>query len=49
MTEKELRKLVQVKLAEANLSKYTTNIVDIISEAYMKGLNDGFEIASKMK
>ena len=49
MTEEEFRKLVQDKLKEANLSQYTTSCTDIILEAYNKGFNDGFEIATKIK
>lgn len=49
MTEEELRKLVQDKLKEANLSQYTTSCTNIICEAYNKGFNDGFEIATKNK
>lgn len=49
MTEEEFRKLVQIKLAEANLSQYANKITDIIGEVYMKGLTDGFDIGTKIK
>lgn len=49
MTEEEFRKLVRIKVSEANLSQYANRITEIISELYMKGVNDGFEIATKIK
>lgn len=49
MTEEEFRKLVQIKLAEANLLQYTNKITEIIGEVYMKGLMDGFNIGTKIK
>lgn len=49
MTEAEFRKLVQDKLKEANLSSYTKNMTDIICDVYEKGVNDGFEIGTKIK
>lgn len=49
MTEEEFRKLVRIKVSEANLSQYANRITEIISEIYMKGVNDGFEIGTKIK
>lgn len=49
MTEEEFRKLVRIKVSEANLSQYTNKIADIIGEVYMKGLMDGFDIGTKIK
>lgn len=49
MTEEELRKLVQDKLKEANLSQYANKITSIICDVYEKGVNDGFDIITKVK
>lgn len=49
MTEEEFRKFVKMKVSEANLTQYANRITEIISEIYMKGVNDGFEIGTKIK
>lgn len=49
MTEEEFRKFVKMKVSEANLTQYANRIADIISEVYMKGFTDGFDIGTKIK
>lgn len=48
MKQEEIQKIIETKLAEANLSQYIPQLVDIVAEVFQKGFDAGFDVGIKI-